>query len=615
MSPRSPRRPHLALGLLAGLGGLGLSLALGPACKVVKTTTIYDTGSADGVGDVDRDGDGFPAVEDCDDEDADTYPGAPERCDGRNNDCDAGVDEDPIDGRSFHQDSDLDGYGNPDVLVTACERSPGFVEEGTDCDDTDAAAHPGATEVCNDGLDNDCDGDLAECDRTGNLSLADADAVLRGPTPGDQAGAAVALVGDMDGDGVGELAVGGPRSDLRAADAGAVWLWTAPLSGEAVLSDAGLAVGGPTAGSLAAAELAAIGDVNGDGYADLLVGAPQGDSGGIDSGGAYLLLGPPTGLAVLSDAAARFIGGYAYDEAGTGLSAGGDLTGDGVTDLLIGAVGYGDGGYQQQGSLCVVSSADSGEVNLRGAAATLTGTSRYDRLGAAAAVVADFNGDGVDDLAVGAPTWNANEGTGRVYLVPGPLSGRTGIDEAAAAWWDGEALGHTAGAALAAGDLDGDGAADLAVGAPGFDVDGAAQGAVYLLLAPGADGGGLLADAAGKVLGAAAGDELGAALDAAGDSNGDGRIEVWAGAPGQDRAATDAGAAGLLSGPPAGAVTWDSLPFKVFGVSASERAGASLSARGDHNGDGLSDLLIGAPGMASAGLDAGGAYLVLSVGL
>jgi hypothetical protein len=71
MSPRSPRRPHLALGLLAGLGGLGLSLSLGPACKVVKTTTIYDTGSADGVGEVDRDGDGFPAVEDCDDEDAD----------------------------------------------------------------------------------------------------------------------------------------------------------------------------------------------------------------------------------------------------------------------------------------------------------------------------------------------------------------------------------------------------------------------------------------------------------------------------------------------------------------------------------------------------------------
>lgn len=609
--PRAVRslRPLLQASLLLALGAAG-SLSLGVACKVTKTTIIWDTGDT-GLpsGSSDRDGDGYTADVDCDDNDPNTYPGAPERCDGRNNDCDAGVDEEPVDGRTFHQDADLDGYGNPDVLVQACERSPGFVEDGTDCDDSSPLVNPGVAEVCNDGLDNNCDGDLGACERSGDLSLEEADAVLLGLGAGDQAGAAVASLGDMDGDGVGELAVGAPRADARGADAGAVYLLSARATGELGLDSAERAISGPTASYGAGGALAALGDVNGDGYADLLVGAPAGDGGGIDSGGAFLFLGPPGSWTVLGDATARLIGDVSYDGAGGAVAAGGDLTGDGVVDLLIGAEGYGDGGFQSQGAIYVVSGATSGELRLRTGAGLVVGASRYDRLGSAGAAAGDFNGDGVSDLAAGAATWNANDGTGRVYLIEGPISGRMGAEDAAAAW-DGEAPLHNAGRSLSSGDLNGDGYADLAVGAPGYDALGEGQGAVYVLYGP-VVGTGSLADAAARVEGAAAGDALGTAVDAGGDSNGDGRADLWVGAPGHDRAADDAGAAALFSSELLGALRWDDAPFRVFGVGAGERAGQSLSMAGDHNGDGLDDALIGAPGLRSAG----GAYLVLSVGL
>lgn len=600
--------PLLHAALLVGLGAAG-SLSLGVACKVTKTTLIWDTGDTGASSTADRDGDGFAADVDCDDQDPNTYPGAPERCDGRNNDCDAGVDEEPVDGRSFHQDADLDGYGNPDVLVQACERSPGFVEEGTDCDDGSALVNPGQAEVCNDGLDNNCDGELGACDRSGNLSLAEADATLLGVSTGDQAGASVASVGDMDGDGRGELAVGAPRADARGADSGVVYLLSTDVVGERGLDSAELSIAGPTGTYGAGGVLAPVGDVNDDGYADLLVGTPLGDGGGIDSGGAFLFLGPPGAWSVLGDATARLIGDVAYDTAGGAVAAGGDLTGDGVVDLLIGAEGYGDGGFQAQGALYVVSSDETGELRLRAGAGVVVGEARYDRLGASGAAAGDFNGDGVGDLAAGAVTWSSNEGTGRVYLVEGPISGRIGVEDAAATL-DGEGLLHNAGRSLSAGDINGDGLEDLVVGAPGYDALGEGQGAVYVLYGP-LSGTGSLAAADARIEGAAAGDALGTAVDVGGDSNGDGRNDLWVGAPGHDRAADNAGAAALFSRDLLGALSWEDAPFKVFGVGVDERAGQSLSMAGDQNGDGLADALIGAPGLRANG----GAYLVLSVGL
>jgi hypothetical protein len=100
---------------------------------------------------------------DCDDGDAEVHPGALERCDGLDDDCDGAADEEPQDGAAWYQDLDGDGWGNPDACVVACEQPDDAValELASDCDDEDAAVHPEAEERCN-GLDDDCDGGVDE---------------------------------------------------------------------------------------------------------------------------------------------------------------------------------------------------------------------------------------------------------------------------------------------------------------------------------------------------------------------------------------------------------------------------------------------------------------------
>ena len=106
----------------------------------------------------DADGDGFCGLrDDCDDQDPDVYPGAKEQCDEIDNDCDGSVDEDVPLPPVWYADADGDGFGDPEDKTRACAPPTGFVEDGEDCDDTDAQINPDAAERC-DELDNDCDG-------------------------------------------------------------------------------------------------------------------------------------------------------------------------------------------------------------------------------------------------------------------------------------------------------------------------------------------------------------------------------------------------------------------------------------------------------------------------
>ena len=143
---------HLfALGLCAlGCGTDKVFLDTGDVGEVIS-----DPGEA--VSDNDRDG--SPSDEDCDDEDASVYPDAEEICDGVDNDCDGEVDEGLL--TEVYEDADGDGFGDPAAASEACIPASGQVDNGSDCDDSDPAIHPGVEDIC-DGLDNDCDGEVDE---------------------------------------------------------------------------------------------------------------------------------------------------------------------------------------------------------------------------------------------------------------------------------------------------------------------------------------------------------------------------------------------------------------------------------------------------------------------
>jgi len=137
------------------------------ACRDKDTEIAVDTAT---YGPTDADGDGFSSTDDCNDSDGSISPGATERCDGIDNNCDGQIDEGVS--STWYADADTDGYGDVDSTMDSCEPPSGYVPTGTDCDDTDADRFPGATEEC-DGKDNDCDDEVDE--NLGRSWYADAD--------------------------------------------------------------------------------------------------------------------------------------------------------------------------------------------------------------------------------------------------------------------------------------------------------------------------------------------------------------------------------------------------------------------------------------------------------
>ena len=176
-----------------------------PAVFPGAEDTWYDGLDADCMGndDYDADGDGVdaaPAGGDCDDADPTVYPGRPERCDGRDEDCDAVVDDDPVEGVTVYTDGDADGYGGAAIPVRRCVLEAGESLVGGDCDDTNGEIHPSAAEVCDD-TDNDCDGYADNAAVDAALWLPDID----GDTYGDDAQVTAACVApagytDLGGD-------------------------------------------------------------------------------------------------------------------------------------------------------------------------------------------------------------------------------------------------------------------------------------------------------------------------------------------------------------------------------------------------------------------------------
>ncbi|MCB9679824.1 MAG: FG-GAP repeat protein [Alphaproteobacteria bacterium] len=480
---------------------------------------------------------------DCDDGDPAIRPGAVEVCDSLDNDCSGGADADAVDADLWYEDTDDDGVGTPWSTTRSCVEPIGYSAFPLDCDDTDPAISPLATEVC-DGVDNDCDGLYYLGWKESPDAMAFAS--LGGTTLGGQLGTGgVAILGDMDLDGDDEIVLSFPGSNLGAPSGGVVLVRRGRAKGGDVAVDltGSSGVGGWDTKILGTRQggqigvAVASGDLNGDTVPDLFLGAPGARVPNIDQGAVYVFYGP------LAD---------------------GVLTIDDANVVLRGA-----GGSQQTG---------------------------------AALVVRDLDGNGYDEVIVGAPTFSTTSSkVGKVYVFEGG-PGRIGTyDLATASTWSftGTVGNGEVGRTLAVGDLDGDTLPDLVLGAP--KAGGLQDGQVYLVHGSPTWPAVLTADATLK---GNLGEQLGISLAVAGDMDADGDDELALG--------TVANLAWLVRGDPlrrSGNVGITSTAvFKLNGGVGSQ-AGRALAAVGDMNADGFADLAIAGADDDSLARDAGAVYL------
>ena len=604
----------------------------------------------------DRDCDGIPSADDCDDSDASTVDDMD--CDGVTTSLDC--DDDDAGSTIVAEDADCDGTvaaadcddsdaasttvpidGDCDGVLTAddCDDSDasmnfddddgdGYATCDGDCNDDDPTFHPDAA----DGFitDKNCDGIAG----TGG-SLGDAAYTFVGAAEYDEAAVAVAAAGDVDGDGIGDILIAGYHT--RAA-----YLVPGSSLGSSTtidLSEADYTFRGIFSTGWA---LASAGDVDGDGLDDILIGV-QGDSaGGYWAGAAHLILGSSLGSSStidLADSDYKFVGEYGCidwglcsDYAGAAVASAGDVDGDGLDDIIIGAEQYG-GAMDATGAAYVIlgsSLGHSSTIDLSDADYKLIGEDWgdfFEFAGSAVSSAGDVDGDGLDDILIGATgagdgstgpgVWRSPPGV--VSLILGSSLGSSAIVDLSDADYKfiGEGENDWAGSAVApAGDFDGDGLDDFLIGAFQNDYSGSA----YLVLGSslGSSTTRNLSTADVKFVGEY-GSRVGEAFSNVGDIDGDAIPDFLFGGPQADTLDeySSEGAAYLVLGSTIGSSSTIDLSTEAIrfaGETEGDRAGNRVAFVDDLNGDDLDELLIGAPDHDDSLSYRGAAYMILSEG-
>ena len=391
---------------------------------------------------------------------------------------------------------------------------------------------------------------------------------LPSPGTGQNFGYSVACAGDVNGDGYPDIIVG---ADAYSSYTGRAYIY---FGGPAMNNTPDVILTGETTNSLFGYSVSAAGDVNGDGYADVIVGAYSYSSA---TGRAYIYFGGTT----MNNVPDVIVDGETGSSFGISVSTAGDVNGDGYADVIVGAKAYSSNtgrAYVYFGGASMNNVAD----------VIMTGTAPGDYFGASASTAGDVNGDGYADVIVGA--YGYSSFTGRSYIYFGGAAMNNIADVVLTGASAGDAFGNSA---STAGDVNGDGYADVIVGAPSAN---AYAGRAYIYL-----GGPAMNNVADVILtGEGTSSNFGWSVSTVGDVNGDGYADVIVGAYGYS---SSAGRAYVYFG---GAVMNNAADAVMTGEAASNSFGYSVSAAGDVNGDGYADIIVGAYGYSGF---AGRAYV------